>query len=346
MAGKREMLSDLMFKTHATNILGRFSDSNKLIVFNYHRIRPRHAPKTLFDDGVFSADEEQFARQMKWLKCHARILSSKDIAEVLETPHHNRGYPLVAVTFDDGYYDNYTVAYPILKALEIPAFFFICTEMVWDRKLRWWDVAAYLVKRCRKPSIVVQDRHYDLMDNRVHATADLQDRMKHSELMQIHDIIQAISEACEIDIPSDDIQGKEVMTPAQICEMAENQMIIGSHTHTHRVLTLLNSEQHMEELTLSKQLLEDATGQAVNTISYPFGRHEFIPASILDACITCGYDLGFSSNFGINYLNRSHPLALNRFAGDLETVSKVAMISVVPELFADRKLFSFLEMHR
>ncbi len=341
MTGKREMLSDVMFKTRATNVLSRFADSNKLIVFNYHRIRPRNAPETLFDDGVFSADEEQFARQMKWLKRHARILSGKDIAEVLEAPHHHRGYPLVAVTFDDGYYDNYTVAYPILKALEIPAFFFICTEMVWDRKLRWWDVAAYLLKRCRKPSIVVQDRHYDLKDNRIHTIADFQNRMKHSKRKQVHDIIQLISEACEVDIPSDDIQGKEVMSPVQIREMAENQMIIGSHTHTHQALTLLNSEQHREELTLSKQLLEDATGQAVNTISYPFGRHEFIPASILDVCRTCGYDLGFSSNFGINYLNRSHPLALNRFAGDLETVSKVAMISVFPELFADKTVQPF-----
>ena len=159
--------------------------------------------------------------------------------------------------------------------------------------------------------------------------------------MQIHDIIQTISEACEIDIPSDDIQGREVMTPVQICEMAESQMIIGSHTHTHRALTSLDGEQHREELRLSKQLLEDATGQGVNTVSYPFGRHEFIPASILDACTTCGYDLGFSSNFGINYLNRSHPLALNRFAGDLETVSKVAMISVFPELFADKTVQPF-----
>ena len=340
MGGKRELLAGLLYKTRLVETLGRFMAHNKIVILNYHRIRPdASTAETPFDDGVFSANADQFFRQMRWLKRHTRILSEQELIDQIVThnyPKTNR--TSVVITFDDGYEDNYSIAYPILKSLQIPATFFICTEMVWERKLFWWDVMAYLIKKCRKPSIVIHDHEYALQNNRLKVIEDFQLRMKQYPCGRIRSELRLISEAAEIDLPSDGIQDRELMTREQIREMAAHQMTIGSHAHTHQALTCLDDCGHEAELTVSKQLLEQATGQPVKSISYPFGRYQYIPPSIQDAARKCGYQLGFTSNFGVNYLNQINDMALKRFSGELDKVSTTSLITVWPELFASKEM--------
>ncbi|MDP2853971.1 MAG: polysaccharide deacetylase family protein [Smithellaceae bacterium] len=340
MGGKRERLADLLFKTRLIAILRRFAGHNKLVVLNYHRIRPDSATVvTPFDDGVFSANADQFFRQMTWLKRHTRILSEKELIDKILTNNYQKSNrPSVVITFDDGYHDNYSIAYPILKSLQIPAIFFISTEMIWERKLCWWDVLAYLIKQCRKPSIVIDNNEYTLQNNRLKMIEDFQLPMKEYPCGRIREELRLISEATEIDLPSDEIQDRELMTRDQIREMAAHQMTIGSHAHTHQALSCLDECEHDAELMVSKQLLEQTTGETVRSVSYPFGRYQYIPSSIQDAARKCGYQLGFTSNFGVNYLNQiNNNMALKRFSGELEKVSTVSLITVWPELFASKE---------
>jgi peptidoglycan/xylan/chitin deacetylase (PgdA/CDA1 family) len=53
-----------------------------------------------------------------------------------------KGAPLrreLAITFDDGYEDNYLIAAPILKSMGLPATFFIATSFVGTESVAWWD---------------------------------------------------------------------------------------------------------------------------------------------------------------------------------------------------------------
>jgi hypothetical protein len=206
--------------------------------------------------------------------------------------------------------------------------------MIWERKLCWWDILAYLIKSCKKPLIVINDNEYLVQDNRQLMIADFQLQLKFYPADYIQKYIQLISDACEIDLPSNDLQDRELMTQDQIREMAEHLMTIGSHTHTHQALSSLDDRLQQTELTVSKQLLEQATGRPVKSVSYPFGRYQYVPLSIQNAARKCGYQLGFTSSSGVNYLNEIHPMVLNRFPGFLDRISTVSMITVWPELFA------------
>jgi peptidoglycan/xylan/chitin deacetylase (PgdA/CDA1 family) len=338
LGGKRELLADLLFKSRLTGLLSRFSVHNQLVVLNYHRIGLDSGEvSTLFDDGVYSAKAEQFFRQMRWLKRYTRILSEQDLIDWIDKDpcsEQKIKRPSVVITFDDGYIDNYSIAYPILKSLLIPAIFFICTEMIWERKLRWWDVLAYLIKQCRKSSIVLDGHEYPLRHNRLQLIAELQSRMKQYPSERIEREIRILAAVTEMDLPSDEVQDRELMTRDQIREMSANRMAIGSHAHTHQALSSMNHGQQEMELTVSKQLLEEATGKPVRSVSYPFGLYQYIPSAIRNAAERCGYRLGFTSNFGVNYLHEMDGMALKRFSGDLEKVSKTSLITVWPELFA------------
>jgi peptidoglycan/xylan/chitin deacetylase (PgdA/CDA1 family) len=90
-------------------------------VLLYHRVT----------DGVrdnLTVGVEQFDRQMALLRRHFQVVSPADLLEWEAVPRTDR--PLVCVTFDDGYLDNYLNAVPILLRHEIPAAFFVSTGIV------------------------------------------------------------------------------------------------------------------------------------------------------------------------------------------------------------------------
>ena len=62
--------------------------------------------------------------------------------------------------------------------------------------------------------------------------------------------------------------------------------VIGSHTKSHRYLGSLNSKQIKLELRESKDILEQLTGGAVNSIAPPFG---LLNQRVYDECIEAGY---------------------------------------------------------
>lgn len=71
----------------------------------------------------------RFAEQMRELRDGFRIVSLLDGLEMLargEVPNRD----LVAVTFDDGYREVYSAAWPVLRHLKIPATVFIATGFV------------------------------------------------------------------------------------------------------------------------------------------------------------------------------------------------------------------------
>jgi len=71
---------------------------------------------------------EQFDRQMALLRRHCEILSIEQVIACDTIPRSTR--PLVAVTFDDGYLDNYVHAVPSLRRHGVTAAFFVSTGIV------------------------------------------------------------------------------------------------------------------------------------------------------------------------------------------------------------------------
>ena len=338
MRGKKELLADILYNSNLVGLFKRLPMRNKLIVLNYHRIRPNDPQfSTVFDDGVYNLDSDEFARQIKWLKNNTLVLSQKELLD-----QYNNGsfvppktsLPCVVVTFDDGYMDNYTLAYPILKYYEVPAILFVSTQMVNGRKIAWWDVIAYLIKQCKKPFIRVDGRQFSLTDQKKEAISFFQLRMKQERYEHTKYLLAELAEHCEVALPSAELQDKELLTWKEIREMAQNLIAIGSHTHTHRVLATLNPAAQKEEMILSKLIIEESIGQPVLSISYPVGEPHYITAETSVIASVSGYSLGFTTNTGINDWQSIQPYGVKRTARLLEKVSTVSLLTVLPGLFS------------
>ena len=149
MRGKRELLASFSSRTGLTRVLETLPHRRALIILNYHRIG--NADETPFDSGVFSATAEQFDLQIAYLKRRFHIASLEEVFAMMDgdTPQATS----VLITFDDGYRDNYTLAFPILRSNGVQAVFFLPTAFIGTGKLPWWDIIAYIIKRSVKSRI-------------------------------------------------------------------------------------------------------------------------------------------------------------------------------------------------
>lgn len=97
----------------------------RITVILYHRVTDE--VRDNLTTGI-----EQFERQMMLLRRYFQVISLSELLKLSVIPRSSR--PIVCVTFDDGYLDNYTNAFPILIRHNIPASFFVSTGLIGTTK--------------------------------------------------------------------------------------------------------------------------------------------------------------------------------------------------------------------
>lgn len=120
-------------------------DGERRVVLCYHSV---HAEKD------YAVRPHEFRAQMRWLKDNCEVIEFGRIQE----PRLQADRPAVAVTFDDGYADNYEEAFPILAESGVPATFFVTTGFV-ERDAEVMEVFARMrAERDVRPLTVEQIR--------------------------------------------------------------------------------------------------------------------------------------------------------------------------------------------
>ncbi len=79
-----------------------------------------------FKTSDINVKESEFAKQMDFLKSHCTVISLEQAVDLMERGELPKAKS-VALSFDDGYEDNYKVVYPILKARALTATVFLLT---------------------------------------------------------------------------------------------------------------------------------------------------------------------------------------------------------------------------
>jgi len=128
--------------------LVRFLHRRSLTILLYHGVAPQTARPTSIANyrGKF-IKPAYFAAQLRYLQRHYTIMPLEEAVARM-----NAGtlppYAL-AITFDDGYENNYQYAFPILKELHLPATFFVTTDFVFKRTPLWVDRLEYALDAAR-----------------------------------------------------------------------------------------------------------------------------------------------------------------------------------------------------
>jgi len=185
-----------------------------------------------------------FTRQMEHLKRHYNVISIDECIEALKGKRPLKPYS-VAITFDDGYANQYRYAFPVLKRLGLKATFFITTSFVGTRNLFWWDELEYMLTNCEKNEIHVQidgekmlfrlgerDKRKQLSGTIANGLFRKVDFVRRDKLMQL------FRDATAVDVSKDEkfIENYRCMDKDMIEKMMGAGMQFGSHAVHHPIL--------------------------------------------------------------------------------------------------------------
>jgi peptidoglycan/xylan/chitin deacetylase (PgdA/CDA1 family) len=299
--GKRELLAQALLRSGAAFLFGQLPERNLLLVLTYHRIGNRDDDP--FDSDVFSASGDQLNEQISYLKRHVSLVTLEEaVAFVDGTINEKTRRCRVLITFDDGYLDNYEVAFPILRSHGVQGVFFLTTGLLGSCDVPWWDHIAYLMKTAgqrrfclRYPAELVVDFDKNGMAKSLQDVLSLYKRPENTDPTRF--ICDLREEVKGSDLPE---AMRRFLNWNEAREMASGGMAIGSHTHSHHVLSQLRPDQQRQELAQSRALLSAQLGMEVDALAYPVGAASSFSDQTQQLAQEVGYRAAFSFYGGTN----------------------------------------------
>ena len=289
---KKAIATRLLCRSGLRSLLGRAIQWSGVLVLNYHRVGD--GSESPFDHGLWSADAEAFTDQIRFCKSHLDVITPDDIPQAVA---HRRGrYALV--TFDDGYKDNYEIAFPILKAEGVPAAFFIATGFVDEPRMPWWDEIAWMVRTSRKdrvelPGWVAAPVSFDAPD-REGAVRTFLRACKAMPTESTDRFLDALAEATGSGRCGADVGASFWMNWNMLREMRAAGMTVAGHTVTHPILARASPERQRDEILGCGARLAEEMGEPMLYFSYPVGGPNSFNSVTQDCLREAGVRYAFS----------------------------------------------------
>lgn len=292
----RRLAAELLFRSGALGAYSRAGAASWRIL-TYHRVvDPSDVPYHL-QPGMY-VTPQTFRMQMRQLAKNWNVVPLKELTQSIIggalVPKRT-----VAVTFDDGWIDNFTVALPILKETKVPASIFIATGYIGTGDLFWTDkiqiAAGQLTRSSQLPQartsilgqlsgepllagiaqLLLENTGISLSDRIELAITKIKELQLGQRVQLVDTVWRGAREFVDIRIP------RQFMSWDEVRALAAAGIEIGSHTHKHFNSTLLSSDQFRDELRNSYTELRRNQLKPLDIFCFPGGYHTAANLAVL-----------------------------------------------------------------
>lgn len=223
---------------------------------------------------------EVFEAQLRYLKKHFPIVPLESIVKRAANENGSTSNE-IALTFDDGLRNHYTVVYPILKRLNIPATFFVCPGLIESGRWLWNHEARERLRTLRPERLAALGRELQACGSKVEEIVGWMKALPVEARSAVGDSIRAATPEFQPTARQQDQYG--VMTWQEISRIDPGLVTIGSHTVSHPILTTLSAAELSYEIRESRRWLEEKLGRPVEHFCYPNGAfNEAVLACVKD----------------------------------------------------------------
>ena len=293
----------------------------KTIVIMYHRIA---AAKGRGEPPGFGVERgtpvDDFERQIRFLLKHfTPVRAAEVLAQADDTSR-----PAFAITFDDGYADNLSLAAPVLKALGVPATIYLSTDFVGSDRCFWWEQLGNLLRESPERRIAIRDvapslqDGWEIADDLDLATPERRERahwlismaLMRTPPAEIDGVLRDLSQALKVSLRSEG-RAAPMLDWSQVRTLRSFGFDICAHGRTHANLGLLPPDEAEREVGQSIHKVAEETDQVVETFAYPYGGLEHRSEAAIRAVERAGCRAAFTTDWGA-VSAASNPLALPR----------------------------------
>jgi len=295
------------------DVLFRYLNRNKLLVVMYHGVT-----LNAYNPPVWThLPVDKFRLQLGFLKSHYSIVSQEQVLDALDgkivLPPN-----AALITFDDGYKNNFDVAFPVLQEMEVPATIFVTVDQIGSDNLLWFD-EVYLLLHTK----VINNNDLPFINElasdlfRSGQTWDAYcvtvESLKHSGEDARENYLQELRKV----IATKDIAKYEdfcLLGWDDVLNMRDSGLIsFGVHTATHRILTDLARDEWEQEISAPRIKLEKYLCLPVRTFCYPNGRpgidfHDEHISYLKD----CGYSCSFTTKSDLFSFTENDSMQIGR----------------------------------
>lgn len=287
--------------------------SKRVIILNYHR-------------ASGGPDDINLRKHMLYLRRHCRVMHLDEALEQLYAPASDCDTDrrtMVALTFDDGYYDNYTQGFKLACELHVPITIFLIPGYIESGRPFWWCEGDRLVQKAGARVVTVDDVTYDLNtpEGRTRLTQYIDVHLRYATsvaereafLERMYEVL-GVSPALTAEEEKD-----RSLTWGEILKMQGSGWVsFGAHTMHHPVLSYLADPAEVRyEVESSRYVLEQRLGRLVHTFAYPVGQNEHINPMVVETVKEAGFSWAVTALSGIATAE-SHPLLIKRLLTDCQ----------------------------
>lgn len=265
------------------------------MVLMYHRVAELQS-----DVWEIAVTPQKFEQQLQVLKNWGTVIPLAELADAVYRKSVRKNS--IAITFDDGYRDNYTLAKPLLEKYNLPATFFIASGNLGTSNEFWWDELEELIlytsplPALLSIAIGTEKVQFSLEGEE---TVDDSIRQKQQQykacqqdpptkraslyylLWQLLKPLPAAEQQKELQqlrswagVQKAQRQQYACMTREELNDLSKSPLFhIGAHTVTHPALAGHPFDYQKRELEENKNFLEAVTGKEVRLLAYPFGSY-------------------------------------------------------------------------
>ncbi|KZY61038.1 hypothetical protein A3742_03100 [Oleiphilus sp. HI0071] len=300
----------------------------KLIILMYHRVLPKQDPRLATEEPGMYVTPETLDMHLSELSKIAQLVHIEEWLELAKTDAlENKLY--CAITFDDGWADNYEFAFPLLKKHQAPACIFLATDYIGTDTTFWPErLAAELNDYTKNNATKLKlDAFFSELGEEIDTTKlNNQNRDYISYLIQIakqkpDDEIKSFLDALPKRKASSKDKAKyqtEMLNWEEVKEMQEAGVQFGGHTRSHLRLNNQASPDRLEnEIIGCADDIKQNIGTTPTLFCYPNGDTS---QNALDL-VASRYAAAVTTQTGINEAYTAQAHLLKR-VGVHEDVSK------------------------
>lgn len=258
----------------AERLAGRLS-SDGIVIYLFHGVVVQQRHKVRNYTGKHMP-VDAFAECVRVLAAQGHPLSMDD---VLEYCQNDEAFPprAFAVTFDDGFANNLTVAAPILADLGVPMTIYVTSGFIEENGMSWIDRIEYAVEEAPDQEV------FEKWMERPLRLADADSRISFLKAVRRHvksdpscDANAFADELCARlgkpgRLTSDDPLDLKMTWEQVRAAHSSEHITIGGHSHTHSILSFLTPDRLASELDSCFELLREKAGVGPAHFSYPEG---------------------------------------------------------------------------
>lgn len=291
-----------LYYTGILLLLKKIKLDGRVIILTYHRILPYRLRDQSFSHSAIMVDPENFDRQLSFIKRHFNVIEADSVIRMFDNKFQPASGSCL-ITFDDGWEDNYVYALPVLKKYSVNALVFTATDYIGSNKLFWQEAIGHGIKQ-----LVDLDTHDSREFLKTHNLSHVTSMNYDNQIDIIRDYVRDLKTLPykEIDKILDNIIAilgtinygniDRYLNENQIKEMHNNGICFGSHACSHKILTRLDDQSVLNELSKSKQCLQDIISDEVHTLAYPNGNYTNHLGELAESV---GYRIAFGTQHGI-----------------------------------------------